>query len=163
MVLEKKVKFQEALTSLSNTWEVTPEMFTAIQRFICAIYETTKKTINEVRFDIFYQKYQNQNKIVDMSTLPTCVLFLQVKRADYIASIWRKANVTKPVLPLFADHGWNENGSLTWTSEIFLEEVEEILLNDEFDTNGYIDDSGESDDEEDIRLSPVLFGFTMYR
>ena len=66
---------------------------------------------------------------------------------------------TKPVLPLFADHGWNENGSLTWTSEIFLEEVEEILLNDEFDTIGYIDDSGESDDEEDIRLSPVLFGF----
>ena len=33
-VLEKKVKFQEALTSFGSTWEVTLEMFTVIQRFI---------------------------------------------------------------------------------------------------------------------------------
>ena len=69
-VLEKKVKFQETLTSLGRTWEVTPEMFTAIQGFICAIYGSIKKTINEVRFKLVYQKCQNQNKIVDMSTLP---------------------------------------------------------------------------------------------
>ena len=128
--MEKKVKFQEALTSLGNTWEVTPEMFTAIQGFICAIYGSTKKTINEVRFDLFHQKYQNQNKIVDMSTLLPCerVLFLHVKRANYIASIWKKANVAKPVLSPITDNGWNEDGSLTWISEIFPEEVEEFYL-----------------------------------
>ena len=71
-VLEKKVKFQETLTSLGSTWEVTPEMFTTIQGFICAIYGSIKKTINEVRFKLFDQKCQNQNKIVDMSTLPPC-------------------------------------------------------------------------------------------
>ena len=151
VVLEKKIKFQEALTSLGNTWEVTPEMFTAVQGFICAIYGSTKN-INEVRFDLFYQKYQNQNKIVDMSTLPPCerVLFLHVKRPNYIASIWKKANVAKPVLPPVTDHGQNEDGNLTWTSEVFPEEVEEILFDDEFGTNDYIDDSGESDDKEDI-------------
>ena len=80
-VLEKKVKFQKPLTSLRNTWEETREMFTAIQKFICAIYGSTKKTINEARFDLLYQKYQNQNKILDMSTLPPRepVLFLRVK------------------------------------------------------------------------------------
>ena len=123
-----------------------------------------QKNINEVRFDLFYQKYQNQNKMVDMSTLPPCkwVLFLHVKRANYIASIWKKANVAKSVLPPITDHGWNEDGSLTWTSEIFPKEVKEILFNNEFDTNDYIYDSGESVDEEDVWLSPVLFGFTMY-
>ena len=127
-------------------------MFTVIQGFICAIYGSTRKTINEVRFDLFHQNYQNQNKIVDMSTLPPCerVLFLYVKRANYIASIWKKANVAKPALPPITDHGWNEDGSLTWTSELFPEEVQEILFDDEFDINDYIDDSGESDDEEDI-------------
>ena len=62
-------------------------MFTAIQRFICAIYGSTKKTITEVRFDLFYQMYQNQNKLVDMSTLPPCepVLFLHVKRLKILA------------------------------------------------------------------------------
>ena len=66
----------------------------------------------------------------------------------YTASIWKKANVAKPALPPIAGHGWN--GSLTWTSEIFPEEVEEILFDDEFDTNDYIDDREESDDEDNI-------------
>ena len=87
-----------------------------------------------------------------MSTLPPCerVLFLHVKSPNYIASIWKKANVAKPVLPPVTDHGWNEDRNLTWTSEVFPEEVEEILFDDEFDTNDYIDDSGESDDKEDL-------------
>ena len=129
-----------------------PEMRTAIQKFICAIYGSTKKTINEVRFDLFCQTYQNQNKIVDMSTIPPCerVLFLHVKPANYIVSIWKKANVAKPVLPPITGHGWNEDGSLTWTSEIFPKEIAEILFDDEFDTNYYIDDSGETDEDENI-------------
>ena len=57
---------------------------------------------------------------------------------------------SKPVLPPVTDNDWNEDGRLTWTSEIFPKEVEEILFNDEFDTDDYIDDSGESDDEEHI-------------
>ena len=65
-----------------------------------------------------------------MSTLPPCerVLFLHVKRANYIASIWKKANVAKPVLSPITDNGWNEDGSLNWISEIFPEEVEEFYL-----------------------------------
>ena len=56
---------------------------------------------------LFYQKYQNQDDMIDMSTLPPCkqVVFLNVKRANYIALIWKKANVAKPVLPRIPDHG----------------------------------------------------------
>ena len=84
-------------------------MFTAINKFICVIYGSTKKTINEVRFDLFYQKYQYQNKTVDMSTLPPCerVLFLHVKSANYIALMWKKASIAILVLPPIIDHGWN--------------------------------------------------------
>ena len=102
--------------------------------------------------------------MVDISTLWPCkqVFFLNVKRANYIALICKKANVAKPVLPRIPDHGWNEYGSLTWTSKIFPEEVEEILFEEEFDSNHYIDDNRESEGEEDIWLSPALFSFTMY-
>ena len=62
----------------------------------------------------------------------------------------KKANVAKPVFPPITDHGWNEDGSLTWTSEIFPEVVGEILFDEEFDNNDYVDDSGESEDMEDI-------------
>ena len=101
---------------------------------------------------LFYQKHQSQNEIVEMSTLPPCelVLFLHVKRVEYIASIWKKTNVAKPVLSPTPDHGWNEDGNLTWTSEIFPEEDEKNLFDEKFDSNNYIDDSGESEVEEDI-------------
>ena len=150
--IREETKIPRSLNLTGSTWEVTPEMFTAIQQFICAIYGSTKKNINEVGFDFFYQKYQNQNKILVMSTLPLCegVSFLHVERANYIASIWKKANVAKPALPPFTDNGWNKDGCLTWISDIFSQEVEKILFDDEFDNNDYIDDSGESDDEEDI-------------
>ena len=88
--------------------------------------------------------------------------FLNVKRANYIALIWKKSNVAKPVLPPITDHGWNEYGSLTWTSKIFPEEVEEILFDEEFDSIDYIDDNRESEGKGDIWLSPALFSFTMY-
>ena len=77
-------------------------------------------------------------------------MFLHVERANYTASIWKETNVAKPVLPPFTDHAWNKDGCLTWISDIFPKEVEEILFDDEFDTSDYIDDSGECDDEEDI-------------
>ena len=50
----------------SNVWKVT-----AIHSSICTIYGYKKKII-KVRCDIFYPKHQNQNKIVNMSTLTSC-------------------------------------------------------------------------------------------
>ena len=87
-----------------------------------------------MKFDSISLITNTKNKIVDMSTLPPCrrVLFLDDKRANYIASIWKKATVAKPVPSTITDHGRNEDGSLTWTSEIFPEEVEEISFADEF-------------------------------
>ena len=113
---------------------------------------------------LFYQKHQNQDNMVDISTLWPCkqVFFLNVKRANYIALICKKANVAKPVLPRIPDHGWNEYGSLTWTSKIFPEEVEEILFDGEFDSNDYIDNNRESESEKDIWISPAWLSFTMY-
>ena len=44
----------------------------------------------------------------------------------------------------------NENGSLTWISEIFPKEVKENLFDEEFDSSDYIDENGEREDEGDI-------------
>ena len=74
-------------------------------------------------------------KILDMSTLPRCkqVLFNHVENANYIASIWKKTVAAKPVLLPVIDHSWNEDGSLIRTSELFPEEVQEIVFHEEFD------------------------------
>ena len=65
-------------------------------------------------------------------------------------------------LPPITAHGWNKDETLTWTYEIFPKEVEEILFDDESDTDDCIYDSRENDYEEDAWLSHMLFGFKMY-
>ena len=35
------------------------EMFSAIQKFVCAIYGPTRENANGIIFDLFYQKHQN--------------------------------------------------------------------------------------------------------
>ena len=52
-------------------------------------------------------------------------------------------------LPPITAHGWNKDGTLTWTYEIFPKEVEEILFDDASDTDDCIYDSRENDYEED--------------
>ena len=54
--IREETKIPRSLNLTGSTWEVTPEMFAAIQRFIFATYGSTKKTINEVRFDFFLSK-----------------------------------------------------------------------------------------------------------
>ena len=76
-------------------------------------------------------------------------MFIHVKRASYIASVWKKANVAMLALPPITAHGWNKDGTLTWTYKIFPKEVEEILFDDKSDTNDCIYGSRENDDEED--------------
>ena len=108
-VLVKKSKYQNALALLGNTWDLSEEVFDSIQQFICQMYCLSKKDVNEARYDMFYKKYQSHNKIVDMSTLPPCkaTLKLHVLRSLYIATIWKRSIVSKPVLPDMREFGWN--------------------------------------------------------
>ena len=56
----------------------------------------------------------------------------------------------------------NENGSLTWTSEIFPKEVKENLFDEEFDSSDYIDENGEREDEGDIWPRQSIF-YSFYK
>ena len=64
-----------------------------------------KKDVNEVRFVKYYSNYQNKNKIVDISTLPSCrsVLLLYSKRANDVTCIWKIWLEAKFEVPCIAD------------------------------------------------------------
>ena len=72
--------------------------------------------------------------MIDLSLLPPCQTSLErhIRRANYVARIWRQAS--HPMMniqdPQF--HGWNEDLSTDWISVPYPEDISELLLaNDE--------------------------------
>ena len=100
-IFEKKFKVQKALMLLGDSCELKEDVFTPLEEYVCALYGSKKKKVDEVRYDIFYKKYSNENKTVDMSILPPCqsVLKLLVLRACYVSAMWKKSVEAKPILP----------------------------------------------------------------
>ena len=85
-----------------------------------------------------------------MSLLPPCrtVLRLHIKRANFVAAIWKHATQAMIDPPRISTMGWNENGSIEWIKAAFPRDIEEMLLDDEFDEHDYeFGGEGDSDDE----------------
>ena len=87
-----------------------------------------------------------------MALLLPCrsVLYLHAQRANYVARIWKSFNVAWHDIPDITDHDWFGNGEIGWVNTVFPEDIQDILINPDFD----IDNTTESDfddisDEED--------------
>ena len=117
-------------------------------------------SVNELRNKIFLQKFEREKKIIDLSLLPPCQanLKLHTMRANYVASIFRKAdrlflNLEEPM-----NHGWDERGRVIWSSVCYPDDVSELLItceeheeNEDFsetsDLEEDFDDAMEADDD----------------
>ena len=101
--------------------------------------------MNEVRFVKYRSKYQNENKIVDISTLPPCrsVLLLHSKRANYITCVGKEA--LKQMLNFQVHQITDESVNICWIEEPFPKDIEEILISE----NEVNDEEGKSDNKGD--------------
>ena len=61
------------------------------------------------------------------------MLHLHCDRAHYLASIWRRANRSRPIFPDSVHYGWNSDKSILWVNDIFPDEIESILVDDRYD------------------------------
>ena len=151
-LLDGKVKFQDAMSQLGNTWNLSDDLLNKIQQFVCQIYGSRKEKVNDTRYELFHRKYNNQNKIVDMSSLPPCesVLKLHIMRANYVACLWKKSKIAMIDLPNVIYHGWQPDGQIQWIQDdnIYPQDVEDILFDDKnYDVDDVGDEDGESDDD----------------
>ena len=116
-LLEKDVEIQKVFAGMGNCEAVTKTQVDEIERFVCSLYGCKKLvSADYVRLDLFFQKYKPKpGKVVisclkkmDKCSLPPCgrVLLENIKRTNYISSIWLNATSTSP--PLFKPEncGW---------------------------------------------------------
>ena len=150
--MNKSQVFVEAFRQLGDDWNLTEEQITVLERFTCALYgHPRESSINQVRTNIFQKKYLKSGKVIDMALLPPCksVLVLHMKRANYVAKIWKSSLTSWLALDDISEHGWLPDGSTVWVGDIFPSEVEEILCDSSFDETEDVREDEPSEDEDE--------------
>ena len=116
-----KPEYISAFTSLGGAKLLDAQVTQDIERYVCSLYGRGKlESVNEARSSIFWDKYNKDKKIVELSMLPPCNgnLVLHLKRSNYVAYIFQHANDLHLDLDLPSLHGWGET-SVQWMDEYF--------------------------------------------
>ena len=82
-----KSKFFAALSVLGNQVTLDDETFSTLEEYTCCLYGSNSKNINRRKFQKFTQKYERDEKYVDLALLPPCrnTLLLHTQRANRAA------------------------------------------------------------------------------
>ena len=151
-VMKGNNEFREAFASLGDNWNVTEETSAELEKFVCKLYGYNERDVNKVRKKIFDKKCKQEGILTDLSVMPPrkSVLRLHTQRANYVAKIWKSSLENEANCPDITRHGWNEDGSIKWVESIFPEDIEEILLNDNYekDFDMDVEDTFDSSDDE---------------
>ena len=136
--LKKKLKFTAAFKSFSSDWYFEESTFNNLEEYVCMLYGQNNKDTNAARSNMFLQKYSSISKVIDLAVLLPCrsVLYLHAQRANYVAKIWKSSNC------------WLENGEIDWVETVFPDDIEDILVDPEFDINSNNSDDDDISDEE---------------
>ena len=103
----------------------------------------------EVWFVKYYSKYQNGNKVVDISTLLPCWSVVKSKRVNPFAAICKRCLEASFKLPSIIDLGWNQNANIWWIKEPFPKDIEEILISIKYNENDVNDEEDKTENEGD--------------
>ena len=149
-VLEKSSKFQRAFSRLGEDWQLSDELFSKVEEFVCYLYGSRLKDINLLRFNMYTKKYIKENKIIDMCSLPPCrsVLKLHSMRANFVAAIWKRSISPNVEPPEISESGWLPDGSVRWINDAYPRDIEDIFFDDEYDGEYECGEEGDSDIED---------------
>ena len=131
-VAKKKPEFMSFFSSLGLSLEISDNLIAAAEAYVCALYGKMKlRSVNEARIKIFWEKYNKNKKIVELSMLPPCRenLILHLKRANYTSFLMRSTTI-KPNIDHFTEHGWTADGGSIWSQEYLPNEIQQILYDD---------------------------------
>ena len=109
-MLMKNGKYVTAVMNIGIAWNVSSELFSAIEEFVCDLYGKKMKNVNLLQYEMYCAKGGK----IEPEDLPLCnsSLKLHVTRANYQAGIWPRAILPCPNIPCPNNHGWEVSGSL---------------------------------------------------
>ena len=107
----------EGFVEMGESFDLSRELIDKMEKFVVDLYGYPKlDNVNEVRSKIFWSHLKKKKKIVSLSLLPPCQssLELHIKRANYVATVWRQASNNVIIEDSPQSHGWNADFTLQW-------------------------------------------------
>ena len=116
-IMMKNDRFQKAIGQLGVNDEVTDEIIDDLDDFVCTLYGFPNiHSVDDVRVRMFEQKYAPNNEndpLMSISgmhpyLMPPChnVLLQKIKRANFVAKLWKSANQAVPIQSSPVGSGW---------------------------------------------------------
>ena len=88
---ENNAWFLDLFSTIGTNCSLTGEQLQELEYFTCTTFgEKRLHSVKEARGQIFWEKLQKENKIMDLSLLPPCQsgLELHCKCANFVAKMW---------------------------------------------------------------------------
>ena len=105
-----------------------------LERFVCFLYgHPRQESVNEARRKVFWQKFNKDEKIIDLSLMPPCEsnLHHHIMRSNYVAYLFRRADRLMMHLEKSDRHGWDTEGKVVWSDICYPDDINELLLDEE--------------------------------
>ena len=106
-----------AFSQLGANFEMSSNLEEQMEKFVLDLYgHENANGVNEARSRIFWNHLKKKKKVVSLSLLPPCKssLTLHIRRANYVAALWRQAANEIIAEESAEQHGWNADFSLKW-------------------------------------------------
>ena len=149
--MNKNQIFIEVFRQFGDRWYLSDDITSLGTLYLCLIWLPKREIDKRSENEAFKKKYMKNGKVINMALLPPCksVLLLHMKRANYVAKIWKSSLTSWLESDDITEHGWLPDGSTIWVDDIFPCEVEEILCDPTFDEEDVGEDELSDNDEED--------------
>ena len=92
---------------------------------------------------------KEEGKIIDLSLILPCFssLYLQIKRANFVSKLWKSTRTAQLILPSIEEQGQDTDGSIAWILDPYPEDILDLLMNDENESEDGNNNEEESDKE----------------
>ena len=147
-------EFLSTFAELGLSADAPENVVASLTKFTCHLYgEKQHTSIDDARRGIFWRTFARDEKVIDLSLLPPCMSSLakHIKRANFVARIWRQASTPIMQQDDHQLHGWNEDLSVDWILEAYPEDISDLLVSSEDDPTilDTISDEISDDDNDD--------------
>ena len=150
--VQKKERFIEIFSEFGNTSDLNQTVLSLLEEYVCNLYGYNGGNLNSTRRKIFYKRVSHRKKAPDVALLPLChsVFILHVRRALFVANMWRSTPTAWLELPEITDFGWEADGTPEWIEEAFPDDIYELIQTEDRDFEETVvqsDNDDTSDDE----------------
>ena len=112
-LLQSNLQLCDGIQRLGDTFNVSDDLFTVRETFVCQLYGSKTNSINDCRYELFSVKGAQSDNLPPTQD----ALQMHVQRANYQAAVWVRALQAKPVVPSSCGYGWeivNDQLTMKW-------------------------------------------------